>query len=475
MKRAAMLLAVGVLVLGTALSAMAQPTVSFGGQMRVFGVVSNNVGDFRDSAAGANRDSNSFYFQRFRLFTTVESQDKKARIVWAAEVGDITWGNGGGASGGNYGCTGGAQTVPATVPGAVPGTTVPVTYGAAGAGTRTGPSSGGCFGADGVNVETKHLHLWMDTGAWVPGSNILLGIHNTVFLASPIGAFMDDDGAGIQLNFKWNPVDLQLYTVKIAENAIANADDVNMFVARLGVNVMKGTRVTLEGMVVDQQNLAGQSFGDSFWIGGTVSTKVGTIDLHASAVYGQRALARAAGVAAGDPFEESGFGIFGSASIPVGSVRIFVIGLYTTGDDVRTPAQQGGTLTQDSDKLPYPDAGAGWFGGGGPWIAETLFGNSTIGAPGFNQAQYADPTGNYVFGASATWALTQALSIGGGVAYVGTSDAASPLYGDWAFTIDGGVIYRFNPNLTITGVGGLIFPDVGDTAWQLAFRTQFSF
>ena len=54
---------------------------------------------------GANRDSNSFYFQRWRLFTNVESADKKAKAVWGLEVGDITWGTGGGASGGEYrGC-----------------------------------------------------------------------------------------------------------------------------------------------------------------------------------------------------------------------------------------------------------------------------------------------------------------------------------------------------------------------------------
>ena len=41
------------------------------------------------------------FFQHFRLYTTIESADKKARAYWALEVGDITWGNGGGANAGS--------------------------------------------------------------------------------------------------------------------------------------------------------------------------------------------------------------------------------------------------------------------------------------------------------------------------------------------------------------------------------------
>src|SRR5262245_57600133 len=94
MKRALALLVGGVLILGSALAAHAQgPTVSFGGQMRIYGFTTNNLTDFTDSkGTGLFRDSTSFYFQRFRLFTTIESADKKARAYWALEIGDITWG-----------------------------------------------------------------------------------------------------------------------------------------------------------------------------------------------------------------------------------------------------------------------------------------------------------------------------------------------------------------------------------------------
>src|SRR5262249_48523663 len=100
MKRALALLVGGVLILGSALVAHAQaPTVSFGGQMRIYGFTMNNLNDFHDSGPnGQFRDSNSFFFQRFRLYTTIESADKKARAYWALEIGDITWGQGGGAN-----------------------------------------------------------------------------------------------------------------------------------------------------------------------------------------------------------------------------------------------------------------------------------------------------------------------------------------------------------------------------------------
>jgi hypothetical protein len=49
------------------------------------------------------------------------------------------------------------------------------------------------------------------------------------------------------------------------------------------------------------------------------------------------------------------------------------------------------------------------------------------------------------------------------------------VYGDWVVEVDAGAVYRYNPNLTLSLIGGAAFPDEGDTAWGLTFRTQFSF
>jgi hypothetical protein len=349
---------------------------------------------------------------------------------------------------------------------------------------RVGPSSGGCLGADGVNVETKHAYLWFDTGQWLPGSSITLGIQSAVFMAGPLGGFEDTDAAAIKVNMKFDPVDVELWAAKHGENNRANADDTDAYVARVGINATKDIRVTLEGMLVDEKSLAGSNIGDTFWIGTTVGAKVGDIQLDGALVYGQRTRG---GVAAGTgPFDETGYGGFVTARMPVGPVNVFAVGWYTSGDDTVGPAGCTGpnkltncdtanyNLTKDSDKLPLPEGGASWFGGGGPYIAEWLFGNSTIGAPGVGQVAYADPTGTYGVGASVTYALTPALSIGGGAAYVGATDAEGP-YGEWLFEIDGGVTYRFNPNLVFNLFAGYMQPDSGDSGWAAAFRTQYSF
>ncbi len=45
-------------------------------------------------------------------------------------------------------------------------------------------------------------------------ANLLLGLHNILFLDSPTGAFLDDDAAGVRLAWKLDPVDVQLWTAR---------------------------------------------------------------------------------------------------------------------------------------------------------------------------------------------------------------------------------------------------------------------
>jgi hypothetical protein len=533
MKRLATVVAAGALILGLAWPAAAQQnfTVTFGGQFRVFGLVWDNMTDFTDTdkpsslfptQIGRAKDSEAYYFQRWRLFTTVESQDKQAKIVWAVEVGDITWGLGGGASGDEFGSN---------------------------PGTRVGPSQGGGLGADGVNVETKLLYLQFNI-PWIKDANILLGAHNITFLGTPAGNFMDDDGWGIQLNFKFDPVDLQLYTVKVDENTRAGADDNDMYAARIGVNLTKDTRVTLEGLIVNRQcfarrgdptvagapnptgntffppaaptpadptrgNCVSEDFGDTFWVGATAGTKIAGITLHGAFVYGQR---RLWSIPIQTQIEESGYGFQFVAQAPLGPVSTWWHAWYISGDETRitggcvecvtahpagrqplpnlTPGldfstnANGNNLIVDSDKLPLPITGASWANV--PFVAEFVRGITTVGAPGFGSTHYSDATGTWGIGGSATYALTPAFSVGGGVAYIEAVESATTcaitiggvttitrcgggVYGDHLIELDAGAIWRYNPNLTISGLFGYVIPDVGDDAYGLVFRTQFSF
>jgi hypothetical protein len=538
-----MIVAVGAVLLGVALPAAAQQqnfTVTFGGQMRVYGIWWDNFTDFADTnknnglfAVGGNlgrsyntvtpccsgqqnKDSDAYYFQRWRLYTTVESADKNAKVVWAIEVGDITWGLGGGASGDEFGT---------------------------GINGRNGTSQGGAFGADGANVETKNLYLQFNI-PWVPNANILLGAHNVVFMTSPAGAFLDDDAWGIQLNMKFDPVDIQFWTAKVDENARQSADDNDLYALRIGVNLTPDTRITLEGLARNAQCFARQgqlpaagstsfaggtnipgaanqgacvneNFGDSFWVGATAATKIGPAALHGSFVYGQR---RLWSVPIQSKIKEEGYGFQVTAQVPIGPVATWWQGWYTSGDEARitggcpecvrthpaatqpfpnlTPGldfstnAQSYNLVQKSDKLPLPDAGASWANG--PFIMEFIKGLATIGAPGFGSTHYSDPTGTYGVGGSATYSLTPALSIGGGIGYLAATEDSKQcaivvggtlrlsrcgggVYGDSVIEFDAGIIWRYNPNLTITGIVGYAIPDEGDDAWGAVFRTQFSF
>jgi hypothetical protein len=517
MKRLALVVVAGAVILGSALSAAAQQpnfAVTFGGQMRVYGLVWDNFTDFSDTdknkslcgtqgVASRCKDSESYYFQRWRLYTTVESADKHAKAVWAIEVGDITWGLGGGASGDENGT---------------------------GVNARNGTSQGGAFGADGANVETKNLYLQFDI-PWIPNANILLGAHNTVWLNSPAGAFMDDDGFGIQINLKFDPIDLQLYTVKLDENTRASADDNDFYAARLGVNLTADTRITVEGLVRNDQCFARkgvtpagntnfpapgpcveESFGDTFWVGATAGTKIAGITLHFTGVYGQRRLWSLANQA---KVKEDGFGLQATAQVPIGPLAVWGHAWYTSGDDARivgggcedVTAHPGCTqpvpaglpkgrdfstnggglgLVQNSDKLPIPDSGASW--GGVPFVMEFTRSLALVGAPGFGGTHYSDVTGTWGVGGSASYSLTPAFSVGGGVGFMAATEdvktctirgvtgrCGGGVYGDNIFEVDAGVIWRYNPNLTITGLVGYGIPDEGDDAWGAVFRTQFAF
>ncbi len=466
MRRVWMAAVAAALLLGVAVPAMAQQptfTVTFSGEMRIIGYVWDNMIDFRDTQGTAFKDSQSRYFQRWRLFTTVQSADKKAKVVWAVEVGDLTWGTGSSPSGNEFGGPPNPQP------------------------SSAGRGAGAGLGADGVNLETKNLYLQFDI-PFIPNANLLVGAANNVFLSSPTFAFVDDDAFMVQFNWKADPVDLQVYTAKIDENTLQNADDNDMYVARIGVNVTKDLRLTVEGMVVDQKCLrapgsggpcVGVDFGDNFWVGATVGAKIGTISLDGTVVYGQRTLlCSGVGCAGQATAEETGFGAQLTARVPFGPVNTWFHGWYTTGDENRPlPAATNGTLTADSDKLPLPIAGASW--GSAPFVAEFITGNRTTGAPAIGQPLYLDPTGLYGVGASAIYALTPALSLAGGLAYVGVTEEArvgkSAPFGDNAVEIDAGAIYTYNANLSFQLVGAYVIADKDDDAWGVIYRMRFAF
>jgi hypothetical protein len=487
MRTLALAVLTGAALAGVATVAVAQDTprnftVSFSGELRVFGFAFNNMLDFANTGS-TNRvlrrpvpglgqldgcgiapnckDSQAFYFQRWRLFTTVESADLKARAVWGVEVGDITWGQGGGASGDEYGT---------------------------GTNSRFGTSQGGGLGADGVNLETKNLYLQFEI-PWVPGLSLLLGAHNIQVLDSPVGAFLDDDAFGIQLAWRQDPVAVQLWTAKIDENARQDADDNQFYAARLWVDVTKDVTVSLEGLIADAPCFGRRppvppartgtcfsaDFGDNLWVGSTVRATLGSVRLDGSVVYGQR---RQLCPTCGDGTAWArGWGVLASARAPVGPVSLWGQAWYTTGDDRQLTGGPSSVafipLAGDSDKLPLPIHQASWYTG--PLVAEWLFGLPTLGQPSVADAtNYADITGTYGGGASAIVSLTPAFSVGAGLAYVGATNAPGT-FGNHLVELDAAAFYQYNPNLLFTLLVGYVVPDLENNAWGIGFRTRFLF
>src|SRR5262249_42744873 len=190
------------------------------------------------------------------------------------------------------------------------------------------------------------------------------------------------------------------------------------YAARLGINITPDVRVTLEGLVFDQQCLANRNvttgttttatgtcvsdnWGDSRWIGLTAAGKLGGASLHGTFVYGNRKMWS---VPAQKTVNQEGYGIQLVAQLPIGPVATWWQGWYTTGDknsiagggcadvtahpncgnlpagvELATNSTNNTNLIKKSDKLPIPDYGASWTNV--PFIAEFLRGPHTTRGP----------------------------------------------------------------------------------------------
>src|SRR5262249_22050641 len=122
----------------------------------------------------------------------------------------------------------------------------------------------------------------------------------------------------------------------------ANADDNDLYAARLGVNITPDIRLTLEGLVFDQQCLANRAavapavgtcvsdnFADRYWGGATAAAKVGPASLPSPLVNGNRKLWS---VPAQTKIDMRGFGIQLVAQVPIGPVATWWHAWYTDGD-----------------------------------------------------------------------------------------------------------------------------------------------
>jgi hypothetical protein len=176
---------VGALVLAVAAPAMAVD-VKFGAEYRVRFYDYANLGF--NNVQGTNPRGVQL---RFRPLFTASDDNGNITATWRGEVGDVEFGNGGGANGQNLGvtATGGTASSYRVVSGS----------------NRVGAGTGGGAGADGISMETKWAFMDFALPFNVP-LRVRAGIQGWYL---PKGLVVDDDFAGVKAYGSVAPVNYE--------------------------------------------------------------------------------------------------------------------------------------------------------------------------------------------------------------------------------------------------------------------------
>ena len=327
------------------------------------------------------------------------------------------------------------------------------------------------------------------------------------------GEFTNDDVFQIQLD--WQPggqpdFDIQLTAGKISDGTLSSADDVDLYMGRIGyTSPGEDVYLALEGLLINQQSLPGATLGDTFWIGASVRIEqmrhphwcsvvaASTWVPPPSTAAAQWRPPRMPPAATRTPCRESGYGIVGSIQLRTYDMVVTGAAWYTTGDDERNPhrppdvsPQANVPLQTNSHRFSVPIAEKSWVNP--PLIGEWVLSTSWFGAPDLGQPQFQNLSGTYGFRRvipKKQRAGEGYLQLGMGLGLIAASGAphvvpnlsktgeANGGWGKWVLELDGGFVYRFysNPNFSFRGLAGYMVPERNDPAWAVGFMTQFEF
>ncbi|HSD50266.1 MAG TPA: porin, partial [Candidatus Methylomirabilis sp.] len=343
---------------------------------------------------------------RVRPLFDVKDDNGNIQGLLRLEIGDIEFGNGGGAIGVTNAGAGGNIT---------PG------------GARVGNGSGGSGGNDGVNVETKWA--WID--AAFPFGIPLRARAGLQPWYLPKGLIIDDDTVGVRLYGSVKPVsyDVAWYRPNGGPNTAAalgsgqagqavtsNVFDNNYDFYQAKVDVAIAEFFNPGIYYIFARNAAfGTAPGggttvpynnsqDSNFIGFTATGKVGIVGYDFDFVYGSQE----GGPSGNYPtavatVDVAGFAVDAAVHVPIGPVTLNLAGSYATGDK-----RDGG----DSEAFPY--IAPSWNGPGG------LFHMIGSGGP-FDQVEYTQdaPTNLWTVGLTADYRPVKQLLLTAGAAYAG--------------------------------------------------------
>jgi hypothetical protein len=450
MRKFFLAVAVGVLAVAVAAPAMALD-FKFGSEYRVRFYSGLNVNFDEENASGApNRGAQVRLRPRF----DVRDDNGNIQATLRLEIGDVTFGNGGGATG--------QTNLPSVAPTA--GTN----------GGRTGPSQGGGLGNDGVNVETKWAYLDAAFPFGVP-ARVRAGLQPW-FL--PKGLIMDDDGAGVRIYGTVKPVSYDLAWFRVDGSNTNNLDDnYDFYQAKLDLALMPFINPGVYYVYGRNARAAAAAWNeaalDTHYIGATVTGKAGIFAYDLDFVYG----AAEGGTTGTAGAAVRGWALDGAVHFPVGPLTLNLAAAYASGDK-----QDGGKSEA------FPSIAASWNGPGG--------GFEMIGSGGvFDAVEFTQdaPTNLWMVGGWVTYNPVKALTLKLAYAYAGFVETDGNCSGAAAGTCYGPTYNRLRGEDTlgqeislradydiwtgfkVQGQVGWLIPSEGDTAAEYMLQLLYNF
>ncbi len=516
MRKFLWVMAAGILVLALAAPAMALD-FKYGGEFRVrfyTGIAAPTTPPPGSNCNGQPCGASSTPFTsspgsdqrgaqlRVRPLFSVSDDNNNIQAVLRLEIGDIEFGNGGGAQG----VTNGGFT-------AVPGTSGQSGANFSTGSARVGNGSGGSLGSDGVNVETKWAYIDAAFPFGVP-LRVRAGLQPW-FL--PKGMIVDDDVIGVRAYGSVKPFTYEVAWYRVSTVAAAatvpvppgasgqatapaqNTFDNNydFYQARVDWALAEWLNPGIYGIWA-RNAATGNTVGggldlDSFYIGFTAAGKVSTITYDFDFVYGSAegspsgtycftpaGVLSATGCTPGTTqVDVTGWAADAGVHVPIGPVVLNLVGSIASGDK-----RDGG------DSEAFPVISPSWNGPGGLFH---LIGSGGIHDPlEFTQD---GPTNLWTVGLTADYRPVKQLLITGGAAYAGfytnggncatvvfpNTPCYGPSYSKLAGKSTLGTEFFLWSNwdvwtgFKVQGLAGFLVPPAGATAQKYILQLLYSF
>jgi hypothetical protein len=472
--------AVVVLAVAVAVPAMALD-FKFGGEYRVRFYSYINAGF--DEGTGSNPRG-----AQVRVRPRFDASDDNGNITATLrlEIGDVEWGEGGGASGGGpaNGYVSNIDGVP------VGGTIFGNRMGTNNPGARTGNGTGGSLGADGVNVETKWAYIDAAMPFGIP-LRVRAGIQPW-FL--PKGIIVDDDVSGLRFYGTSGPVsyDASWYrTSREAGRFYDNSQD--FYNGKLDIAIAKWLNTGLYGGY--GRNAATNPFagggGDvktDLYYGLTVTGDFGFMkydfDFVGGRFNGVTPINCTTFPVCASTVDASGYGFDAGVHFPIGPIVINVLGSWFTGDN-----QDGGI----AETMPF--ISPSWSGAGNVW---EMFGAGGVFDPVDLSQDY--PAGTWTIGFNVEYRPVKALWLRVGYLYQNftQNDVNCALLSGGSASCVGAIYPVLAPNLAdreaslgheigfradwdiwtgfkLQGQFGFWIPSKGDTTLEAALQMLYNF